>query len=79
MTLTAGGDFPPDITAAGSLPSPFNNVTVSGAGLPSGGYVVSGGGTPTLTLNAPATASATNVSVIFYGVPAVTAVGQPGT
>ena len=79
VTLTAGGDFPPDITAAGSLPSPFNNVTVSGAGLPSGGYVVSGGGTPTLTLNAPATASATNVSVIFYGVPAVTAVGQPGT
>jgi len=77
VTLTSGGNFPPDITSAGSLPAPFTNVTVSGAGLPPGDYVVTGGGTSTLTLNSAATATGTGVSVVFNGVPPVTAVGDP--
>jgi hypothetical protein len=76
VSLSAGGNFPPDIVPAGNLPAPFNNVTVGGAGLPSGDYVLSGGGTPTLTLNAVATATASNVNVTFSGVPPVTALGN---
>jgi hypothetical protein len=76
ITLTAGGNFPPDITNAGSLPSPVNNVTVAGTGIPAGDFVVSGAGTSTLTLNAAATANGSGVNADFLGVPSVTVVGS---
>jgi hypothetical protein len=78
ITLPGAGSFPPDITNAGSLPAPYDNVSVVGTGIPTGDYVSSGGGTTTLTLNAPATASGT-VTVDFLGVPPVTAVASPQT
>jgi len=77
ITLTAGGNFPPDIVNAGGLPSPFNNVGVSGAGIPAGDYVSSGSGTATLTLSAAPTVTGTTI-VTFAGVPAVTSVARGG-
>jgi len=75
ITLAAGGNFPPDIVNAGGLPSPFNNVGVSGTGIPTGAFVSSGSGTATLTLSAPATATGT-ATLVFAGVPAVTSVAS---
>jgi hypothetical protein len=75
ITLAAGGNFPPDIVNAGGLPSPFNNVGVSGTGIPSGDFVSTGSGTATLTLNAPATATGT-ATVVFAGAPAVSSVAS---
>ena len=84
ITLTAGGNFPADIVNAGGLAggnstlsgSP-NNVGVVDADFPAGTYVVSGAGTNSLTLSQSATATATSVSTVFSGVPAVT--GDPSS
>jgi hypothetical protein len=73
ITLTAGGNFPPDIVNAGGLVGGLS-VGVTGAGIPAGTTVVSGAGTSTLTLSANATATATGVATVFAGAPAVTAV-----
>ena len=82
ITLTAGGNFAPDIVNAGGLAagnpsltgSPANVGGVS-ADFPAGTYVVSGAGTSTLTLSQAATATG-SASAVFTGVPAVTSVGS---
>jgi hypothetical protein len=85
VTLTAGGNFPPDIVNAGQVYTTNSqtgvvaqnaNVTVTGAGIPAGTYVVSGGGTNTLTLSQNVTTGASGVATVFGGVPAVTAVAN---
>ena len=67
ITLTAGGNFPGDIVNGGGI---------TGAGIPTGTTVSSGGGTSTLTLSQNASATATGVSAVFAGVPAVTSVAS---
>ena len=51
VSLTAGGDFPVDIYDEGGLVGGAN-VDVVSADFPTGTYVVSGAGSPTLTLSA---------------------------
>ena len=75
ITLTAGGNFAPDIVNAGGLVG-GGSVTVTGAGIPAGTTVVSGAGTATLTLSNNATATGTGVATVFGGVPAVTSVAS---
>jgi hypothetical protein len=74
ITLTAGGNFPVDIYNAGGLVG-GGNVGITSADFPSGTYVVSGAGTPTLTLSQDATASG-SASTVFDGVPGVTSVAS---
>jgi len=80
ITLTAGGNFPPDIVNAGGLAT-GGSVTVTGTGIPAGTSVSSGTGTSTLTLSASATATSGvgGVTVVFGGVPSVTTVASPQT
>ena len=80
VTLTAGGNFPPDIVNAGGLVG-GGSVTVTGTGIPAGTTVVSGAGTSTLTLSntATATSGVSGVAAVFGGVPAVTTVASPQT
>lgn len=80
VTLTAGGNFPPDIVNVGGLVG-GGSVTVTGTGIPSGTTVVSGAGTNTLTLSntATATSGVSGVAAVFGGVPAVTVVANPQT
>jgi hypothetical protein len=75
ITLTAGGNFPPDIVNQGGLVG-GGNVGISNASFPSGTYVASGAGTGTLTLSQPASASGTSVATAFSGVPSVTTVAN---
>ena len=77
ITLTAGGYFPVDIDNEGGLVG-GGNVGIVSADFPAGTYVVSGAGTPTLTLSADATASG-SATTVFSGVPGVTSVGNPQT
>ena len=49
ITLTGGGNFPPDIVNAGGLAT-GGSVTVTGTGIPASTTVSSGAGTSTLTL-----------------------------
>jgi hypothetical protein len=74
----ASGTFPPDIVNAGGLVG-GGNVGVTDAEFPAGTTVVSGAGTATLTLSNTASGTATGVSTVFAGVPAVTAVANPQT
>jgi hypothetical protein len=74
ITLTAGGNFPVDIYNAGDLVG-GGNVGIASADFPSGTYVVSGAGTPTLTLSQDATASG-SATTVFGGVPGVTSVAS---
>ena len=74
MTVTAGGNFPADVYNAGGLVG-GGNVGVASADFPSGTYVVSGAGTPTLTLSQNATASG-SATTVFSGVPGVTSVAS---
>jgi hypothetical protein len=74
VTLTAGGNFPVDVYNAGGLVG-GGNVGIANADFPSGTYVVSGAGTPTLTLSQDATASG-SATAVFDGVPGVTSVGS---
>ena len=46
-----------------------NGAMVSGSGVPAGAYVVSGGGTSTLTLSAATTTSLTGTTLTFIGKP----------
>jgi hypothetical protein len=87
ITLQSAGNFPVDIHSAGSLGGGYANVTVAGGGgLPAVtspqstplAYVVSGGGTSTITLSQDATTSG-DATLVFYGVPSVVAVDQPQT
>lgn len=77
ITLTAGGYFPVDIDNEGGLVG-GGNVGIVSADFPAGTYVVSGAGTPTLTLSADATASG-SATTVFSGVPGVTSAGNPQT
>jgi hypothetical protein len=80
ITLASGASFPVDIPNASGLAN-GTSVTVTGTGIPAGTTVSSGSGTTTLTLSAAATATsaAGGVSVVFGGVPSVTAVNSPQT
>lgn len=78
ITLTAGGNFPPDIVNAGGLVG-GGSVGITNADFPAGTTVVSGAGTSTLTLSNNATATGTGVATVFAGVPAVTSVASPQT
>jgi hypothetical protein len=75
ITLTAGGNFAPDIVNAGGLVG-GGNVGITNADFPAGTTVVSGAGTSTLTLSNAATASGTSVTTVFSGVPGITSVGS---
>jgi hypothetical protein len=75
ITLTAGGNFPPDIVNAGGLVG-GGNVGIVNADFPAGTTVVSGGGTSTLTLSQPASATGSSESTVFSGVPEVTSVSN---
>jgi hypothetical protein len=77
ITLTAGGDFPVDIYNEGGLVGGAN-VGIVSPDFPAGTYVVSGAGSPTLTLSADATTSG-SATTVFSGVPGVTSVGNPQT
>jgi hypothetical protein len=77
VTLTAGGNFAPDIVNAGGLVG-GGNVGVVSANFPAGTTVVSGAGTSTLTLSQGATATG-SATTVFSGVPAVTAVANQQT
>jgi hypothetical protein len=74
----ASGTFPPSIVNAGGLVG-GGNVGITNAEFPAGTTVVSGAGTSTLTLSNAASATASGVSTVFGGVPAVTAVANPQT
>jgi hypothetical protein len=78
ITLTAGGNFAPDIVNAGGLVG-GGSVGLTGAGIPAGTTVVSGAGTSTLTLSNAATATGTGVATAFSGVPSVTSVPSVGS
>jgi hypothetical protein len=75
ISLTAGGNFPPDIVNSGQLVGNAS-VGIISASFPTGTTVISGAGTSTLTLSNPASASGTSVSTTFTGVPSVTSVAS---